>query len=262
MESNYSQFLWKASLGFASSIKFLVNFHPIDPGGLKLWDQYFSNKAGARQCWAEDWIPTEMKCKEAFMITLGPSILLSVIKWYMMIPQQPWVLFNRQATDCRHTSFYCTLLYCVPQMLSFSIYKLKARPFINKKITTCFIVAVWNQPAISEACLYTAFEWKVFALLVPVYQPAAKMLLVKQCWEGKPVKPWYGCLNNTFSLLGALRISSVARILLIQWSSGCPGPQYSICWDVPGWASRAAGKVSLETDFKGFIGNSRWVSFS
>lgn len=119
MESNYSQFLWKASLGFASSIKFLVNFHLIDPGGLKLWDQYFSNKAGARQCWAEDWIPTEMKCKEAFMITLGPSILLSVIKWHMMIPQQPWVLFNRQATDCRHTSFYCTLLYCAPQMLSF-----------------------------------------------------------------------------------------------------------------------------------------------
>lgn len=86
MESNYSQFLWKATLGFANSIKFLVNFHLIDPGGLKLWDQYFSNKAGARQCWVEDWIPTEMKCKEAFMITLGPTILFSAIKWYMMIP--------------------------------------------------------------------------------------------------------------------------------------------------------------------------------
>lgn len=78
MESNYSQFLWKASLGFANSIKLLVNFHLIDPGGLKLWDQYFSNKAGARQCWAEGWIPTEMKCEEAFLITPGPTILFSL----------------------------------------------------------------------------------------------------------------------------------------------------------------------------------------
>lgn len=61
MESNYSQFLWKASLGFANDIKFLVNFHLIDPGGLKLWDQYLSNEAGARQRWVEGWIPTEMK---------------------------------------------------------------------------------------------------------------------------------------------------------------------------------------------------------
>lgn len=42
MESNCSRFLWKVSLGFANSIKFLVNFHFIDPGGLKLGE-----KAGA-----------------------------------------------------------------------------------------------------------------------------------------------------------------------------------------------------------------------
>lgn len=53
---------------------------------------------------------------------------------------------------------YCALLCCASQMSPFFFFffnKSKARPSASTKITTCFIVGVWNGTcSVSGVCLY------------------------------------------------------------------------------------------------------------
>ena len=115
----------------------------------------------------------------------------------------------------------------------------------------------------------------MFALLVPVHQPLAKVILVnKICWEGKPGKSWCGCINTIFPPLGAwggisVFIQQIFNRIFICCKDTLNSGLVWLPWTSifnPLRCSRMREQISQQSSsgnwFQCLLGNSRLVSFS